>query len=120
MVLYCIVLYCIVLYCIALHCIALYCIVLYCIVFDCIVLYCIVLYCIVLFHYYSVSHSTSLSEVLSTTATDNVSKFTLRSAGTGNCKCHITSFRRLRVLYCIVLYLYIYIALLAVQTNQKR
>jgi|SRR6218665_108994 len=41
---------------------------------------CIVWYCIVFIHFYSTSHSMSLSE-----ATDTVSEFTCRST-TGNCK----------------------------------
>jgi len=43
------------------------------------------LYCIVFIHFYSASHSLSLSEALPTTAIDTVSEFTRRSA-TGNCK----------------------------------
>src|SRR6218665_3301005 len=43
------------------------------------------LYCIVFIHFYSASHSMSLSEALPTTAIDAVSEFTRRSA-TGNCK----------------------------------
>src|SRR6218665_3854413 len=73
--------------------IVLYCIVLYCIVF---IHFCscyyqlrqlkvitrslfIVLYCIVFIHFYSGSHSLSLSEALPTTAIDTVSEFTRRS-----------------------------------------
>src|SRR6218665_3992599 len=41
-----------------------------------------ILYCI---HFYSASHSMSLSEALPTTAIDTVLEFTRRSA-TGNCK----------------------------------
>jgi len=41
--------------------------------------------CIVFVHFYSASHSMSLSEELLTTAIDTVSEFTSRSA-TGNCK----------------------------------
>src|SRR6218665_1032614 len=44
-----------------------------------------VLYCIVFIHFYSASHSLSLSEALPTTAIDTVSEFTRRSA-TGNCR----------------------------------
>src|SRR6218665_2693782 len=43
------------------------------------------LYCIVFIHFYSASHSLSLSEALPTTAIDTVSEFTRRSA-TGNCR----------------------------------
>src|SRR6218665_645267 len=43
-----------------------------------------VLYCIVFIHFYSASHSLSLSEALPTTAIATVSEFTRRSA-TGNC-----------------------------------
>src|SRR6218665_1368446 len=45
----------------------------------------VVLYCIVFIHFYSASHSLSLSEALPNTAIDTVSEFTRRSA-TGNCK----------------------------------
>jgi len=47
--------------------------------------HCIVLYSIVLNHFYSASHSMSLSEAVPTTAIDIVSEFTRRHA-TGNCK----------------------------------
>ena len=40
---------------------------------------CIVLYCIVFIHFYSASHSLSLSEALPTTAIATVSEFTRRS-----------------------------------------
>jgi len=43
------------------------------------------LYCIVFIHFYSASHSLSLSEALPTTAIDTVSEFTRRSA-TDNCR----------------------------------
>src|SRR6218665_3622167 len=46
---------------------------------------CIVSYCIVFIHFFSASHSLSLSEALPTTAIDTVSEFTRRSA-TGNCR----------------------------------
>jgi len=42
-------------------------------------------HCIVFVHFYSASHSMSLSEALPTTAIDTVSQFIRRSA-TGNCK----------------------------------
>ena|SRR6218665_3263767 len=45
----------------------------------------VVLHGIVFIHFYSASHSMSLSEALPTTAIDTVSEFTHRSA-TGNCK----------------------------------
>ena len=43
------------------------------------------IYCIVFIHFYSASHSMSLSEALPSTEIDTVSEFTRRSA-TGNCK----------------------------------
>src|SRR6218665_1967172 len=43
-----------------------------------------VLFCIIFIHFYSASHSMSLSEALQTTAIDTVSEFTRQSA-TGNC-----------------------------------
>ena len=43
------------------------------------------LYCIVFIHFYSASHSMSLSEALQTTAINTVLEFIRRSA-TGNCK----------------------------------
>jgi len=46
----------------------------------CTVLWSIILCCIVFIHFYSASHSLSLSEVLPTTAIDTVSEFTPRSA----------------------------------------
>ena len=46
---------------------------------HCIILYCIILYCIELIHFYSASHSLSLSEELPTTATDTVSEFTAKA-----------------------------------------
>src|SRR6218665_997079 len=53
-------------------------------------------YCIVFIHFYSASHSLSLSEVLPTTAIDTVSEFTRRSVDVKNvclyivgpCNCH--------------------------------
>ena len=50
------------------------------------IMYCKVrhLYCIVFIHFYSASHSLSLSEALPTTAIDTVLEFTRQSA-TGNC-----------------------------------
>ena len=45
----------------------------------------LILYCIVFIHFYSASHSLTLSEALPMTAIDTVSGFTRRSA-IGNCK----------------------------------
>src|SRR6218665_3991259 len=45
----------------------------------------VIYYCIVFIHFYSASHSMSLSEALPTIAIDTVSEFTRRNA-TGNCK----------------------------------